>query len=160
MVLRNEKWDNRFLRMAREIASWSKDPSAKIGAVAVKDRRILSTGYNGFPAGIDDDPIRYQDRETKYQFVVHAEMNAIYNAGRNGIPLQGSTMYVYGLPACHECAKGIASAGIKRVVCCFDDEHQHDKWFKSYEKTLALFAESGIIVHVLPIKEIDNEFDG
>ena len=81
-----EKWDKRFLRVAQEISTWSKDPSKQIGAVAVNsDRRILATGYNGFPKGIEDSPERYIDRTIKYDLVVHAEMNCIYNATFNGI---------------------------------------------------------------------------
>ena len=110
------KWDIRFLELARHISSWSKDPSRKIGAVAIKDRQVLATGYNGFPAGVIDDEERYNDREVKYELVVHAEMNCIFNAGKNGMSLKGSTMYVYGLPVCHECAKGIIQTGVERVV--------------------------------------------
>ena len=75
-----DKWDGRFLDIAREISTWSKDPSRKIGAIAVRDRKILATGYNGFPKGIEDTPCRLNIREIKYQYVVHAEMNCIYNA--------------------------------------------------------------------------------
>ena len=111
------RWDQRFLDLAKQIASWSKDPSRQIGAVIVgHNRQIISQGYNGFPRGIRDDEDRYNDRETKYKYVVHAEANAIYNALANGAKLEGSTLYVTGLPVCHECAKAIIQTGIKRVV--------------------------------------------
>lgn len=148
------KWDTRFLGIAREVSSWSKDPSAKIGAVAVKDRRILSTGYNGFPEGMDDDKLRYSVRETKYKYIVHAEMNAIYNATKNGISLNGATMYVWGLPACSECAKGIASVGIEKVVCTYDPETPL-RWAESFNKSLDIFEECGIIVSTTPINDGD-----
>ena len=83
-----DKWDGRFLDIAREISTWSKDPSRKIGAIAVRDRKILATGYNGFPKGIEDTPTRLNIREVKYQYVVHAEMNCIYNAAENGVSLR------------------------------------------------------------------------
>ena len=74
-ILLNDKWDIRFLDLAQNISTWSKDPSRKIGCVAVgTNREILAQGYNGFPRGIADLPQRYEDRETKYQYVVHAEM--------------------------------------------------------------------------------------
>ena len=61
------KWDKRFIRVAKEVSTWSKDPSKKIGCIAVKDRRIISTGFNGFPAGIADLPDRLNDRDLKYK---------------------------------------------------------------------------------------------
>jgi dCMP deaminase len=131
------------MRVAREISSWSKDPSKQIGAVAVNDdRRILATGYNGFPKGIEDIPERYEDRSIKYDLVVHAEMNCIYNATFNGISLKGSTLYVYGLPVCHDCAKGIIQVGINRIVM----EDIPQKWLDSFEKSRRMFDESGVLV--------------
>jgi dCMP deaminase len=147
------KWDDRFMKMAMETASWSKDPSKKIGAVAVGDnRRILSTGYNGFPRDIQDSEVRFTDRETKYKYVVHAEQNCIYNACLNGISLAGATMYVYGLPICSECAKGIIQVGVSRVVVdqsCFDIE----KWNDSFEFTKELFAEAGVEISYVDIRK-------
>ena len=102
-----DKWDGRFLDIAREISTWSKDPSRKIGAIAVRDRKILATGYNGFPKGIEDTPSRLNIREIKYQYVVHAEMNCIYNAAENGVSLRDSTLYIFGLPVCGDWALGI-----------------------------------------------------
>ena len=60
--MQENKWDQRFIRVAREVSSWSKDPSKQIGAVIVKDKRILATGYNGFPKGIDDSADKYNNR--------------------------------------------------------------------------------------------------
>lgn len=144
-----DNWDYRFLRIAEEVSSWSKDPSSKIGAVAVLNRRILSTGYNGFPKGIEDSDERLNDREVKYRYIVHAEMNAIYNATKNGISLHSSTMYVYGLPMCSECAKAIASVGIHRVVTTFSAESS-ERWMKSGMTTVDILEEAGIIVDHIP----------
>ena len=111
------KWHVRYLGLAKEIASWSKDPSSQIGAVAVGDNgQLLAQGYNGFPRGIDDKPERLNDRTTKYNYVVHGEMNCIYNAGLNGVSLQGSVLFVHGLPVCHECCKGILQVGVESIV--------------------------------------------
>jgi len=91
------EWDQRFLDLAKQISTWSKDPSKKVGAVAVgKNKEILAQGYNGFPRGINDSFTRLHDREEKYKYIVHAEMNVIYNACHNGVSLHGSTIYVYG----------------------------------------------------------------
>ena len=135
-------WDKRFLAVAKEISTWSKDPSKKIGAIIVKDKRILATGYNGFPKGIDDSLERYENREVKYELVVHAEMNAIYNAAANGISCKDATLYVYGLPVCSNCAKGIVQTGINRIVMDATDVPQ--RWIDSFDKTKDMFDEVGI----------------
>ena len=137
------KWDERFLRTAKEISSWSKDPSTQVGAVIVNDeRRILATGYNGFPRGINDNDERLQDREHKYKFIVHAEMNAIYNATYSGTSLNGSTLYVWGLPVCSECAKGVIQVGIKKIVMPLKD--YPERWLMSFKQSAALFKEAGL----------------
>lgn len=139
-------WDTRYLDLAENVSSWSKDPSRKIGAVAVGSKgQILSQGYNGFPRGIDDSIERYNDKETKYRYVVHAEMNVVYNATYNGISLDGATLYVTGLPVCSECAKGIIQTGVKRVVMRSTDvSEKSEKWFVSFATTAKMFNEAGI----------------
>ena len=139
-------WRKRYLGLAREISTWSKDPSRKIGAVAVGSKgEILAQGYNGFPRGIFDGPQRLNDRETKYKYVVHAEMNVIYNATFNGVSLDGADLYVYGLPVCSECAKGIIQVGIKRVYIQVPEEVP-EVWSESFKLTRKMFKEAGISV--------------
>jgi dCMP deaminase len=118
-------WDEYFMGVSLLAAERSKDPSTQVGACIVSDdNRILSTGYNGFPHGCSDDdfPWNRDDSkgETKYQFVVHAELNAILNA--SGKDLHGSTVYVALFP-CNECAKAIIQSGIKEVVYLSDKYH-------------------------------------
>ena len=143
------KWDIRFMKLARELSTWSKDPSRKIGAVAIgENRRILSTGYNGFPSNIEDSIERLNDRQEKYKYVIHAEKNCIYNACLNGISLQGSSLYVWGLPVCSECAKGVIQVGISKVYYGHvnDDEYDDAYWTKSFLITKSMFEEAGIEV--------------
>ena len=110
----SNKWDLRYLELARTVGTWSKDPSSQIGAVAVGSKgQVLAQGYNGFPRGIFDGGARLNDRELKYKYIVHAEQNLIYNATYNGVSLDQSTIYVTGLPVCYECAKGVIQVGIK-----------------------------------------------
>ena len=136
------KWNKRYLEVAKQVASWSKDPSRKIGAVIVGDAgQIISQGYNGFPRGIKDTEERLNDRETKYKFVVHAEMNAIYNAIHNSSSTVGASIYVTGLPVCRECAKAIVQVGIKNV---YMDTKPVDNWKQSGEDSLEIFNEAGI----------------
>jgi dCMP deaminase len=140
------KWHYRYIGLAREVATWSKDPSSKIGAVAVSsDGRILATGYNGFPRGLDDDPERYANRETKYSLVVHAEMNCIYNATYNGVSLNGSSMYVHGLPMCSECAKGVIQVGVSKVYWNADGV-VGTKWSDSAGLATEILSEVGVEV--------------
>ena len=137
----SNKWDIRFLEMAKLVASWSKDPSTKVGTIAVRNRTVIAQGYNGFPRGIDDND-RLDDRAIKYMYIVHSEMNAIYNAAENGVSLRDSTMYIYGLPVCSECAKGIIQVGVKRVVAF--SKSTPDRWVDSITKTTELFDEAGV----------------
>ena len=118
-------WDEYFMGVALLAAQRSKDPNTQVGACIVdSSKRILSTGYNGFPQGCSDDEFPWNRDEakgdTKYQFVVHAELNAILNA--SGKNLFGSTVYVALFP-CNECAKAIIQSGIKEVVYLSDKYH-------------------------------------
>lgn len=110
----SDKWDRRFMAMAGEVATWSKDPEAKVGCIVVSpDRRMWTGGYNGFPAGIEDSDYRLSDGYTKNKLMVHAELNALLNARAN---LTGWTLYVT-KPPCLECAKAVVQAGISKVLC-------------------------------------------
>lgn len=138
-----KKYDHRYLELAKFFSTWSKDPSSQIGAVAIGSKgQVLAQGYNGFPRKVDESRHRLDDRETKYKYVVHAEMNCIYNASYNGAKLDGATMYVYGLPVCHECAKAIIQVGITRVVVPIQD--LPERWKESTELTMTMFEEAGV----------------
>lgn len=110
-------WDEYFMGLAHLSAKRSKDPSTQVGACIVSpEKRVVGIGYNGFPNGCDDDVFPW-DREgsfanTKYPFVVHAELNAILNSTQN---LKGCSLYVSLFP-CNECAKAIIQSGISRIV--------------------------------------------
>ena len=113
-------WDEYFMGIAMLAARRSKDPSTQVGACIVSpDNIIISTGYNGMPKGCSDDafPWGREGAETKYPFVVHAELNAILNA--NGRDLRGSRIYVALFP-CNECAKAIIQSGVKEVLYLSD----------------------------------------
>ena len=101
--------------MAEHVSKWSRDPSTKCGAVIVRpDKSLASTGFNGFPRGMDDDEELYDNREVKYDRVIHAELNAILSAHE---PVRGYTLYVWPLPTCSRCAVHVIQSGISRVVC-------------------------------------------
>lgn len=135
-------WNERYIKLAKETASWSKDPSKKIGSVIVGVMgQIISLGYNGFPRGIEDSEERLNNRELKYKYVVHSEMNCIFNAIHNNASTVGASIYVTGLPVCHECAKAIIQVGISKV---FMDTKPIDNWTESGNLALELFDEAGV----------------
>lgn len=110
---RQRKWDLRYLELANLVASWSKDPSTKVGAVLVRpNNSVAATGFNGFPPGADDSPERYADRDLKYRHVVHAEVNALNFFGQ---PAQGFTLYT-SFPYCPNCLTYAARRGVTRIV--------------------------------------------
>lgn len=118
-------WDDYFMAVAILSSMRSKDPSTQVGACIVgQDNIIISMGYNGFPKGCSDDefPWAREGDETKYPFVVHAELNAILNA--NGKSLRGARVYVDLFP-CNECAKAIIQSGISEVI------YLNDKYAKT-----------------------------
>jgi dCMP deaminase len=146
----SSNWDMRYLALAWHFGTWSKDPSRQIGAVAIGLKgEIIAQGYNGFPRGIEDTDERYEVREEKYKYVVHAEMNCIYNAASNGVSLKDSTVYVHGLPACSECAKGLIQVGVKRVMAFSKDTPK--RWIESNKLTEELFKEANIEYETITI---------
>lgn len=143
----SEKWDGRFLDLATFIAEWSKDPSTKVGAAVVRpDRTVAAVGFNGFPRGVLDSVERYQDRPTKYEMVVHAELNALLSTRES---LEGYTLYVAPLPPCSQCAAATIQRGIRRVVIAMPAELP-DTWAQKWAISSTMFAEAGIEVCVRP----------
>jgi dCMP deaminase len=153
--MRKRPTDIRFLRRAREVSTWSKDPGTKIGAIAVdEDGVTLTDGCNGFPRGFADTADRLNDRPFKLKHTIHAEQNCIYNASRTGAKLKGSTMYVYGLPVCENCSLGIIQAGVRSVVMCYP-EPVREEWKQSHEEAHKNFTECGVGVFFYPERELD-----
>jgi dCMP deaminase len=142
------KWDQRFLAMAEMVASWSKDPSTKCGAVIVRpDKTVASMGFNGFPKYMSDADELYANREVKYARVVHAELNALLHARE---PLLGYTMYTWppGFgPSCERCTVHVIQAGIKRVVYGRKaGDGFASRWKEQCELGLSMYAEAGVQV--------------
>jgi len=145
------KWYKRYLKIAAEVAQWSKDPSTKVGAIIVGTKgQIIANGFNGFPRGIKDSEIRLNDRPLKYKYTIHAEANAIYNAIHNGASTVGSSIFVSGLPVCSECAKAIIQCGIIEVC---SDSVATERWEESCSHAFSMFAEVGIKSSTLELKD-------
>ena len=136
-----------FINLTQEIAKNSKDPSRKIGAIAVSNdsrRLILSTGWNGFPRGIVDTHERLHNRNEKHKFVIHAEMNMIYNACYNGVSLVDSCVFVYGLPVCSRCALALIQVGVSQVICQVT-EPILEPWISEWTMTKSMFNETNVM---------------
>lgn len=145
----SEKWDGRFLVLAATVAGFSKDPSTKTGAIIVDgDRRIVSTGYNGFARGVVDHPDRYNDRDLKYLLTVHCEVNAIVFAKRD---LTGCTLYTWPFGSCARCAAIVIQSGISRVVFHEPSKELAERWGKELWLAKTMFMEAGVAITEVPI---------
>ena len=149
--MNNDNWDLKYLEMAELVSEWSKD-NAKVGAVIVRNNRVIATGFNGFPTDVLDLEDRLKDRVKKLDMTVHAEVNALIVAGRSA---EGATLYVHGKPVCCRCAASIIQAGIKRVVAMHPDEEldrqrakkgklkkEDRKWYDAGATALQMFQEA------------------
>ena len=141
----DNKWDIRFMQLAEHIASWSKDPSTKVGAVIVDHRhRILSLGFNGYPQYIPDDDLH--DREKKYAKIIHAEMNAILFAQRE---LSGCIIYVWPMAPCSQCASAIIQSGIECVVTRKATPEQYERWGDKIKLTEEMFESANVTLEYI-----------
>jgi len=150
-MLQPNKWHIRYLQLAKLVASWSKDPSTKCGSVIVNaDNEIVSTGFNGFPRGIEDKTEWLYDRNTKLMMTLHAEANAILFAKQ---PLKDCTIYTWPMHACSQCASMIIQSGIKQHVTVMNN---NDRWENSFQIAKTMFDQAHIDVHVYDPKFLEQ----
>jgi dCMP deaminase len=136
------KWTIRFLELAKHVASWSRDPSTKVGAVIVRpDKTIASVGFNGFARGVKDTPERYEDRQEKYPRIIHAEINAILNCRERPV---GYTIFVHPLAPCAQCAGAIIQSGIIHVVAFTPRNERSEAWQQQMDIAAEMFEEAGV----------------
>lgn len=149
-------WDEWFMKIMYLVAQKSKDPSTKIGAVLVRDKRIVSVGYNGLPRGVNDDVPERSQRPIKYNFYEHGERNCLYAAGRYGISTDGTIMYTNGIP-CTDCARGVIQSGVSKVVVHkpyeelsskAQQEKLREQWKGHNEISTTMFNESGVKLEI------------
>ena len=132
-------WNARFLGLAEHISTWSKDPSTKCGAVIVRpDKTIASMGFNGFPRGVEDLPSVLNNRDEKYQRIIHADMNAILFLRE---PAYGYHMFIHPMMPCARCASHIIQAGITTVTAPYTD---NPRWTESIQLAKDMFTEAGV----------------
>lgn len=153
--LRFNKWDLRFLAIAAHYASFSKDPSTQVGAIIANGKEQISQGYNGFPAGVDDNDELLNTRDQKLPRTVHAEANAIIRAGNRSV---GATMYIWPAPPCASCASLIIQAGIKRVVYLMPDLAFFQRWATSFAITADMFHQAGVEMYGVPLGRMVGQY--
>ncbi len=158
MIIMNniEDWDEYFFRLMYLVSSKSLDPRTKIGAVLIRDKSIISTGYNGFPKGVNDLEERYHNREEKINFICHAEFNSIVISARFGISTQGTKLYTNGIP-CQNCCKAILQGGISEIIVHKRwPEFTNIHWVESVKISKIMLQEANIPVRIYD-KELNIE---
>lgn len=142
-----DNWDELFMRHVYLIASKSKDRRTKIGAVLVKDNRVISEGYNGMPIGVNDNIDARHEKPFKYDYFVHAEHNSILSCARFGISSSKTTLYTQGIPCCH-CSQAIIQGGISEIVVHsqWPNLTHSEKWIESTKVSQTLLTEAKIPV--------------
>ena len=145
-LTRQQKWDLRYLKQARDWSKYSKDPSTQTGAAVVReDLSLVAVGYNGFPPRVDDSPERYADRELKYKLIIHCEINAMDTARE---ALHGYCLYTWPFTSCSRCAGQVIKRGIVRCVAPELPERLRERWLEDMELTEMMFTEAGVaLVH-------------
>lgn len=136
------KWHERFMSLANTVASWSKDPSTQVGCVLVKDRRVISTGFNGLPRGISDSLDRLTNREIKYEMTVHAEVNAVTTAALHGVSTDGCDVYITFQP-CSRCAAVLINAGVRSIYVRSNNETP-SRWLENFILGAKMLEEAGV----------------
>jgi len=163
--LPNPSWDELFMRHAYLIATKSKDQRTKIGAVLVRDRHVISEGYNGLPAGVCDCKPERQERPEKYFWFEHAERNSIFVCARYGHKTEGAMMYTQGVP-CADCTRAVIQAGVKEIVVHkqwenFENEFYWEKWIESCKRSNQMLEEAGVTVRRFDgVLKLDGMLDG
>lgn len=139
-------WDEYFMRQVYHIASKSKDPRTRVGAVLVRDNQPINSGYNGFPRRVLDLAERYNNQELKYRFISHAENNAVLTAAKRGVCTDGCTLYTLGMP-CEICTIALLQGGIREVVYHKQWPYPHlHKWEDSMKISTIMLQEADVKV--------------
>ena len=161
MLSRQQKWDRRYLRLARELASFSKDPSTGVGCiVADEDGDIIAATFNGLPRGVHDSVERLSNRDLKYRMIEHAERNATRVATKKGGDAAGTTFYVYPFQPCGPCAAHLAQHKVKRIVSMHaEDAGLIARWSEDITLANQIYREAGICLDLYFAAFLDLEDD-
>jgi dCMP deaminase len=158
-------WDEFFMRHAYLVATKSKDPKTKIGAVLVRDQHVISEGYNGICRKVNDTIPKRLERPEKYLWFEHAERNSVFTCARHGISTLGAVMFTQGIP-CSDCARSVIQAGIQEVVVHWQWEERsglrdNPKWKESCQVSLDMLNESGVLIRYFDMElGVQGQCDG
>lgn len=149
----DQKWAQRWIRLAHEVASWSKDDT-QVGAVIFdQNRNPRGFGYNGIPRHLDDQVPERLEKPLKHLYFEHAERNVLYACARSGIPVEGCVLATTHWPCC-DCTRGIIQSGIQCVLVdetCMDPQGSfHVKWRDQIWESKKMLDEAGIEWHLVP----------
>jgi len=148
-------WDHRHLKLAREVASWSKDPRRKVGCFMVtKKHEPISYGYNGFPSEIDDSSDNLTNDDFRRKFMIHAETNAIRLGDRDR--LRGATAYIWPFLPCQPCTSMLLGAGIDRIVTT---EYAPEHWVSAFSDSKKVLGERVVIYQMSDIRQQTTPYD-
>ena len=152
-------WDKYFIFLAHTISLKSKDPNTQCGHIIVNaEKSIISTGYNSYARGLNDDLLERKERPEKYYWIEHSERNSIYNAARHGIRLDGCTMYGTTPIPCCACARAIINAGIKTIYVKAQDEESWRDWKPEMERSRIMLEECEVEIYVYEY-DLTKEYD-
>jgi len=142
--MKKDKWDKRFMDVAKLVSSWSEDTDTQVGCVVVnKKQQIVTTGYNGLSRGIKHLNKRLA-RPEKYKWIEHAERNAIYQAANIGVSLKNTILYTTLFP-CTDCARAIVQSGISCVVSYhYKLDNRYSTWGDSWNTSKEILTEAGV----------------
>lgn len=160
---RQQKWDLRYLRLAQEASTWSKDPSTKVGSVVVdREGDVIAVTFNGLPRGVSDSLDRLDNREVKYRMIEHAERNGMRVANKGGGDTVGSTVYIYPLPPCAPCAAHLLQHGVARIVSIASrpgDEELVRRWQDDFNLANDMYRERDVELMLYFPEFLENEDD-
>lgn len=145
-----KNWNNKFNELAKHVSTWSKDKSVKVGAVIVNpiDKNPISMGYNGFPSKVNENINERHERPLKYSYTVHAEINAITNAAKNGQKTKDCYMYMTYFPCCN-CAGAIVNSGIKKIICNKEPDLFDERWGENWKISLIILNEGNVEIEYI-----------
>ena len=161
MAIEKLNWDEYFMKMVYLVSSKSVDPRTKIGAVLVRDKSIIATGFNGFAKGVADLTSRYENRDEKINFICHAEFNSVVISARFGISTNGCKLYTNGIP-CKDCCKAVIQGGISEIIVHYQwPEFTNQNWVESVKISKIMLNEANIPIRIFDKKlEIKTLCDG
>jgi dCMP deaminase len=142
------KWDLRFMKLAIEAASWSKDLRTKVGSAIVRNKSVISIGFNGLPVNCNDEIKERFEPPQKYMWTIHSEANSLIQAAKLGQKTEGCVMYITLFP-CANCAGLIVNAGIIKIICENKPNFNDERWGENWKIAETILNEGGVKIEYI-----------